>query len=47
MVKVEYATLEGVSWFNNRCLLGPIVNIPPVEYEKLYYDQTEESVMVA
>ena len=45
--EVEYATLEWVDWFNNRRLLEPIGNIPPAEYEKLYYDQTEESAMVA
>jgi putative transposase len=45
--EVEYATLEWVDWFNNRRLLEPIGNIPPSEYEKLYYDQTEESAMVA
>jgi len=45
--EVEYATLEWVDWFNNRRLLEPIGNIPPAEYEKLYYDRTEESAMVA
>jgi transposase InsO family protein len=44
---VEYATLEWVDWFNNRRLLEPIGNIPPVEYEMQYYEQIEESVMVA
>lgn len=34
---VEYATLEWVDWFNNRRLLEPIGNIPPVEYEQAYY----------
>ena len=27
---VEFATLEWVDWFNNRRLLVPIGNIPPV-----------------
>jgi hypothetical protein len=27
------ATLESVSWFNNRCLLKPIGNIPSAEGE--------------
>ena len=36
---VEYATLEWVDWFNNRRLLEPIRNIPPVEFEKQYYEQ--------
>jgi len=44
---VEYATLEWVGWFNNQRLLEPIGNIPPVEYEKQYYEQSEESAMVA
>ena len=26
--EVEYATLEWVDWFNNRCLLGPIGDVP-------------------
>ena len=31
---VEFATLEWVDWFNNRRLLEPIGNIPPVEFEE-------------
>jgi transposase InsO family protein len=34
---VEFATLEWVDWFNNRRLLEPIGNIPPAEYERLYW----------
>ena len=34
----EYATLEWVDWFNNRRLLAPIGNVPPAEYEQMYYD---------
>lgn len=37
---VELATLTWVDWFNNRRLLEPIGDIPPAEYELLYY-QTE------
>jgi len=44
---VEYATLEWVDWFNNRRLLEPIGDIPPAEYEMMYYRQLEESAMVA
>ena len=36
---VEYATLEWVDWFNNRRLLEPIGNVPPVELETSYYRQ--------
>ncbi len=41
--ELEHAMLERVDWFNNRRSLEPIGNIPPAEYEKLYYEQTEES----
>jgi putative transposase len=44
---VEFATLEWVDWFNNRRLLGPIGNIPPVEFEEAYYRHQEASAMVA
>ena len=44
---VEYATLEWVDWFNHRRLLEPIGNIPPAELEMAYYQQQEESAMVA
>ena len=40
---VEYATLEWVEWFNNRRLLGPIGDIPPVELETAYYDKSGSS----
>ncbi len=42
---VEYATLEWVDWFNNRRLLEPIGNMPPVEFETAYYRQREESAI--
>jgi transposase InsO family protein len=41
--EVEYATLDWVDWFNNRRILEPIGNIPPAEYELMYYQQLEES----
>ncbi len=47
MEQVEFKTLDWVDWFNNRRLLGPIGNIPPVEYEALYYQHQEAPVMVA
>jgi len=34
---VEFATLQWVDWFNNRRLLEPIGDIPPAEYEELYW----------
>src|SRR5262249_20851505 len=45
--QVEYATLEWVDWFNNRRLLEPIGNIPPAEFELMYYCQQDESAVAA
>jgi transposase InsO family protein len=44
--EVEFATLEWVDWFNNRRLFGPIGNIPPIEFEALYYERQETPAMV-
>ncbi len=44
---VEYATLEWVDWFNNRRLLEPIGDMPPAEYEMMYYRQLEGSSKAA
>ena len=43
--EVEFATLEWVDWFNNRRLLEPIGNIPPVELEQLYYERKGSQAM--
>jgi putative transposase len=45
--QVEFATLEWVDWFNNRRLLEPIGNIPPVEYEERYYETEAAAVATA
>ena len=45
--EVEYATLEWVDWFHHRRLFEPIGNIPPVEFEQLYYQCQEGPVMEA
>ena len=45
--EVEYATLEWVDWYNNRRLLEPIGNIPPVEFETAYYEQENGQAMAA
>ena len=37
---MEFATLEWVDWFNNRRLLEPIGDIPPTEYEMLYWTES-------
>ena len=44
---VEFATLEWVDWFNNRRLLEPIGNVPPAEFEKVYYTQQERLAVSA
>ena len=44
--EVEFATLEWVDWFNSRRLFGPIGNIPPIEFEALYYERQETPAMV-
>ena len=38
---VEFATLEWVDWFNHCRLFEPIGNIPPAEYEEMYYQSQE------
>ena len=45
--QVELATLDWVDWFNNRRLLEPIGNIPPIERESAYYAVEEAPVLVA
>lgn len=45
--QVELATLEWVHWFNNKRLLSPIEDIPPIEAEQLYYQQRRESAKAA
>jgi len=42
--EVEFATLEWVDWFNNRRLLEPIGDIPPAEFEAMYYERQESPV---
>ena len=34
---MEFATLEWVDWFNHRRLLEPIGDIPPAEFEEMFY----------
>lgn len=42
-----YYTLDRVSWFNNRRLLGPIGNIPPAEAEENFNARRDVFDMVA
>jgi transposase InsO family protein len=39
--EVEFATLEWVDWFNNRRILTSIGDIPPAEFEAMYYERQE------
>ena len=41
--EVEKATLIWVDWFNQRRLLQPIGDVPPAEYEIMYYTEIESS----
>ncbi len=43
--EVEYATLNWVDWFNRRRILEPIGDIPPAEFEILYYTSAENAVV--
>ena len=43
--EVEFATLEWVDWFNNRRLLGSIGDIPPAEFEAVYYEAVKTPTM--
>ncbi|MDF1546024.1 MAG: IS3 family transposase, partial [bacterium] len=44
---VEYVTLTWVDWFNHRRLLEPIGNVPPAEFEDVYYSTQNTQVHVA
>jgi len=40
---VEFATLDWVDWFNNRRLLSSIGDVPPAEFEAMYYAGKQSS----
>ena len=44
---VEYATLVWIEWFNNRRLLSSIGDIPPKEFEELYYSEQGVEALAA
>ena len=37
----------GADWFNHHRLLAPIGNVPPAEYEKMHYDESNRSCKAA
>ena len=41
--QVEQATASWVHWYNTERLHSSIGDIPPVEYEEIYYDRTQGS----
>jgi putative transposase len=44
---VELATLEWIDWFNHRRLHSATYDLPPAEYEDLYYRQLNTPVVDA
>lgn len=44
---VEVATAEWVQWWNSKRLHTSVGNVPPAEFEELYYRQLEEAPDVA
>ena len=44
---VEFVTLDWVSWYNERRLLEPIGDIPPAEFEQLYYQNQKSGLSEA
>lgn len=47
MEHVKLVTLDWVSWFNTKRLLGPIGNIPPAEAEARDWVEIEDAAMAA
>jgi len=41
--EVKLATLKWVDWFNNRRSQEPIGDIPPAEFEQMFYHSPESS----
>ena len=44
---VEFATLDGVDWFNHRRLLEPIGFVPPAEAQAVFYAQLDNLAVAA
>jgi putative transposase len=47
LVTLTHHSSRWVDWFNNRLLLEPIGNIPPVEAEERYYAMVAETAVAA
>ncbi len=44
--RAKWPTLTWVDWFNHHRILRPIGDMPPSEYENLYYQQAESTQAV-
>ena len=42
--EVEFATVD---WFNRKRLLEPIGDVPPAEFEAMYYEDQKSPAMAA
>lgn len=42
--EVEFATLEWVDWLNDRRLLSSIGDVPPAEFEKMYWSRQQSQI---
>ena len=42
---VEFETLDWVCWYNEKRLLEPIGDVPPVEFEELYYQNRQSDLV--
>ena len=44
---VEFATLDWIGWYNDKRLLEPIGDIPPAEFEQMYYQDHRSGLIEA
>jgi putative transposase len=44
---VEFATVEGVWWFNHHRLLEPLGYVPPAEFEEQFHTERDTPVAAA
>ena len=44
---VEFATLNWVGWYNDKRLMEPIGDIPPAEFEQMYYESRRSGLVEA
>lgn len=44
---VEFATLDWIAWFNDQRLFGLVGDIPPAEFEQMYYQKQQSGLSEA